>query len=85
MSILFTNSENNTIEITHIELTQILTNSNATNNYYVNANNDLVYVRISSGILLLMDLLPNININIRLFELFSIKYEISNPFFIKIC
>ena len=82
MSITFTNSLGNTISLTEIELTSILTNLNAANTYYANASDNLVYVRISQGNLLLVDL--NTNINRKLFELFSFQFDISNPFYLKL-
>ena len=81
MSINFTNSQGETINITHTELNIISTNLEANNMYFVYRDNYLVYVRVTSGMLLLMDLYPNINR--RLFETYTVGYNVLNPFFLK--
>ena len=78
----FTNSLNYTRSFTEIELNAILTTLNASNTYYTNGLNNLVFIRISLGNLVLLDL--NFNINRRLFELFSFQYALGNPFNLKL-
>ena len=81
MSINFTNSKGTTINLTHIELSNVLVSLNATNTYFVNANNYLVYVRVNTGLLLIMDLYTNMNRKI--FELYTIGYDMFNQFLVK--
>ena len=78
----FTNSSNYTRSFTEIELNAILTTLNASNTYYTNGLNNLVFIRISLGNLVLLDL--NFNINRKLFESFSFQYAIGNPFNLKL-
>ena len=81
MTISFTNSVGYTRSFTTNELTIVITNLNATNSYYTNGLNDLLYVRLKEGNLLLFDLTDNINRKV--FESFSIGYDASNPFSLK--
>ena len=82
MSITFTNSQNYSITVTHIELNSILVKLNSTNTYYVNSTNNLIYIRLSAGNLLLVDL--HANINRKLFELYNFQYDVSNTFNMKL-
>ena len=77
----FTNSLNYTRSFTEGELISILNNLNSTNTYFSNGLNEIVYIRISLGKLLLVDL--NDNISRKLFELYSIQYSVGNNFNIK--
>ena len=72
MSLCFTNSLGATTQHTHIELTSILTNLNSTNTYFTNGFNQLAFIRLSVGRLLLVYLYSNSNI--KLFETFSFQY-----------
>ena len=56
MTISFTNSVGYTRSFSTNEITIVITNLNATNSYYTNGLNDLLYVRIKEGNLLLFDL-----------------------------
>ena len=60
----------------------LLTTLNGSNNYFTNGLNELVYVRISSGALVLVEL--NSNINRQLFGIHSFQYSVSNPFNFKL-
>ena len=53
MTISFTNSVGYTRSFSTNELTIVITNLNATNSYYTNGLNDLLYVRVKEGKLLL--------------------------------
>ena len=77
----FTNSLGYTRSFTEGELISILNNLNSTNTYFSNGLNEIVYIRISLGKLLLVDL--NENINRKLFELYSIQYSVGNNFHLK--
>ena len=81
MTISFTNSVGYTRSFSTNELTIVITNLNATNSYYTNGLNDLLYVRVKEGYLLLFDLTDNINRKI--FESFTIGYDATNPFGLK--
>ena len=81
MTISFTNSVGYTRSFSTNELTIVITNLNATNSYYANGLNDLLYVRVKEGNLLLFDLTNNINRKV--FESFTIGYDASNPFNLK--
>ena len=81
MTISFTNSVGYIRSFSTNELTIVITNLNATNSYYANGLNDLLYVRVKEGNLLLFDLSDNINRKV--FESFSIGYDASNPFSLK--
>ena len=81
MTISFTNSVGYTRSFSTNELTIVIINLNATNSYYTNGLNDLLYVRVKEGNLLLFDLTDNINRKV--FESFSIGYDASNPFNLK--
>ena len=81
MTISFTNSVGYTRSFSTNELTIVITNLNATNSYYTNGLNDLLYVRVKEGNLLLFDLTDNINR--RIFESFTIGYDTTNPFNLK--
>lgn len=60
-TIRFTNSLNYTRTYTETELVSILTNLNGSTYYFANGRNELVYIRISSGSLLRVDLNSHIN------------------------
>ena len=81
MTIFFTNSIGYTSSFSTNELPIVITNLNGTNSYYTNGLNDLLYVRIKEGYLLLFYFTANINRNI--FESFSIGYDDTNPFSLK--
>ena len=55
MNISFTTSVGYTRSFSTNELTIVITNLNATNSYYTNGLNDLLYVRVKEGYLLLFD------------------------------
>ena len=80
-TIHFTNSLGYTRSFTDGELISILNNLNSTNTYFSNGSNDIVYIRISLGKFVLVDL--NDNINRKLFELYSIQYSVGNTFHLK--
>ena len=81
MTISFTNSVGYTRSFSTNELTIVITNLNATNSYYTNGLNDLLYVRVKEGNLFLFDLTDNINRKV--FESFTIGYDTTNPFSLK--
>ena len=81
MTISFTNSVGYTRSFSTNELTIVITNLNAINSDYTNGLNDLLYVRVKEGNLLLFDLTDNINRKI--FECFTIGYDTTNPFNLK--
>ena len=49
MTIAFTNSVGYTPSFSTNELSIVITNLNATNSYYTNGLNDLLYVRVKEG------------------------------------
>ena len=63
MTISFTNSLNYTRSFTTSELTSISSKLNSTNTYYTNGLNELLYIRVKEGNLLLLDLNDNTNSN----------------------
>ena len=77
----FTNSLNYTRSFTEDEFISIFNNLNSTNIYFSNVLKALVYIRISLGQLLLVDL--NDTINRQLLELYSIQYSVGNTFHLK--
>ena len=81
-TISFTNSLNYTRTFTETELISLLSTLNGSNNYFTNGLNALVYIRISTGSLLLVDL--NSNINRQLFEIYSFQYSVTNQFNLKL-
>ena len=81
-TISFTNSLNYTRAFTETELISILTNLNGSSNYFANGLNELGYIRIASGTLLLVDL--NSHINRQLFEIYSFHFSVTNQFNLKL-
>ena len=81
-TISFANSLGVTTNFTEIELISILGNLNSSNAYFTSGLNEIVFVRISQGKLLLIDL--NDNINRKLFEIYSFHYSVSNVFHLKL-
>ena len=81
-TIRFTNSLNYTRAFTETELISILTNLNGSSNYFANGLNELGYIRIASGSLLLVDL--NSHINRQLFEMYSFHFSVTNQFNLKL-
>ena len=69
MTLSFTNPVGYTRSFSTNEFTIIINILNATNSCYANGLNDLLYVRLKEGNLLLFDLTDNINRKI--FESFS--------------
>ena len=81
-TISFANSLGITTNFTEIELISILGNLNSSNAYFTSGLNELVFIRISQGKLLLLDL--NDNINRKLFEIYSFHYSVGNVFHLKL-
>lgn len=81
-TISFTNSLNYTRAFTETELISILTNLNCSSNYFANGLNELVYIRIASSSLLLVDL--NAHINKQLFDIDSFHFSVTNQFNLKL-
>ena len=80
-TISFTNSLGVTITFTETELISILANLNSSNAYFTSGQNELIFISISQGKLLLVSL--NDNINRKLFEIYSFQYSVSNAFNLK--
>ena len=81
-TINFTNSLGVTITFTETELISILTNLSSSNAYFTSGLNEILFIRISQGKLLLIDL--NDNINRKLFEIYSFHYSVGNVFHLKL-
>lgn len=81
-NINFTNYNNLTRQFTTTELDNILTDLNSKNSYYQSGQDNLIFIRLTEGYLLLIDL--NSNTNRKLFELFSFNHAVDNPFQLKL-
>ena len=81
-TISFTNSEGLTTSIATIELDSIVTNLNAYNSYFTASQNNLVYIRLAEGHLLLLDI--GNNTNLKLFETFTFSYASDNVWQLKL-
>jgi len=82
MNFIFTNSNKLSRQFTDLELDRILSDLNGQNGYYQSSQDSLVFVRISDGYLLLVDL--NDNINRKLFELFTFTFSSDNSHTLKL-
>ena len=78
----FANSEGLVRSFTDLELDRILTDLNASNSYFTSSYNDLIFIRLADGYLLLYDKKPNSNK--RLFEMFSFGFATDNPHSLKL-
>jgi hypothetical protein len=78
----FTNSEGLVRSFNDLELDRILTDLNASNSYFTSSYNDLIFIRLADGYLLLYDKKPNSNR--RLFEMFSFGFAADNPHNLKL-
>ena len=81
-NITFQNSEGLVRSFTDLELDRILTDLNAANAYFTSSTNDLLFIRLADGYLLLFDRKPNTNR--RLFEMFSFGFAADNPHQLKL-
>lgn len=80
-TISFTNSLNYTPTFSETESISILANLNGSSHYSANGLNEFVYIRISSGALLFVEL--NSQINRQLFEIYSFHFSVTNQFNLK--
>ena len=81
-AISFTNSLGVATNFTETELISLFGTLNSPNAYFTSGLNGLVFVRISQGKLLLIDL--NDNINRKLFEIYPFHYSVGNVFHLKL-
>jgi len=81
-TINFINSLGVTTNFTETELIRLLGSLNSSNVYFTSGLNELVFIRISQGKLLLIDL--NDNIYRKLFGVYSFHYSVGNVFHLKL-
>jgi len=73
-----TNSEGLVINYTNEFLDTILLQLNASNNYYTTGNDNIIFIKIGSNKILLLDYTYHINRNI--FQYYTINENVLNPF-----
>ncbi len=81
MSTVLLNHKGVSYTYTNVELITILNNLDSSGTYYTYGINSIIFIRLNGQNLLLLD--NGFSINHKLFELFTIQYDINNKFNLK--
>jgi len=81
-TINFTNSKGLTIQYTNNDLDLILTELTTHNTYYTSGNNDIIYIMLGSGYLLIID--SSSTVNRKLLQSYSFSASSLYPFQLKL-